>query len=128
MGDYIDTQAMDAKLANVADNGDLMVVCSQEPASYTEAFTTYKLAHGAITVGDGNGDVAIADDGAGGRKLTWAEKLLSGDADGDGTHVAVLDTTNSRIKARRALPASVTVTTTAGVLVEEWDYDDKQPA
>ena len=65
--------------------------CSAQPTTRTEAITTYKLATASLS----GGDLAIADAGGGGRKLTIAEKTgVSITATGDITHIALVDGSN----------------------------------
>lgn len=78
----------------VKTNGNKMVLCSQEPTTYTEANTTYKLAEVAMAGGDytnANGDVS-------GRKLTVAAKNgVSVSATGTSNHAAIVDTVTSKL-------------------------------
>jgi hypothetical protein len=73
----------------IQNNCNLMVACSAEPTTRTEAVTTYALADVAMT----SGDFTNAADG-GGRKLTVSAKSgVTIDANGDATHVALVDGT-----------------------------------
>jgi hypothetical protein len=70
-------------------NCNLMVACSAEPTTRTEAVTTYALADVAMS----SGDFTNAADG-GGRKLTVSAKSsVPIDATGDATHIALVDST-----------------------------------
>lgn len=84
--------ALDLALNLVKNNCNLMVACSQQPTTYTQAVSTYALASVAMTTGNytlGDGDVD-------GRKLTTAAKnTVAVTASGTITHVALVDTTNS---------------------------------
>ena len=76
---------------DVLDQANLMIVCSAEPTSRTEAVSTYALAD-ATMVADtdytkANGDVS-------GRKVTVAAKSsILVDSTGTGTHIALVDGT-----------------------------------
>ena len=89
---------IDSALNYVADNGDKLVVCSQEPTDFTQANVTYALADVTLTVGDGNGSYTVADASGGGRELAVAENTgVNVDTTGTATHVAIVDTANSKL-------------------------------
>lgn len=76
---------------DVLDQANLMIACSAQPTSRTEAVTTYALADVAMTPNTdytkGNGDVS-------GRKVTVAAKsTVLIDTSGTATHVALVDGT-----------------------------------
>ena len=76
---------------DVLDQADLMIVCSAEPTTRTEAVTTFALADVAMTP---NTDYTKADGDVSGRKVTVAAKnAVPVDADGTATHVALVDAT-----------------------------------
>lgn len=85
MGKLASDAVLDALLDKVA-TGTILTVCSAEPASRTEAVTTYKLADVTIDSGDftkANGDVS-------GRKVTIAQQEdVPVDSNGTATHVAI---------------------------------------
>lgn len=128
MGKVIPNAVFDAALDNIADNANELCVCSQEPASYTEAHATYKLASVAMTVGDGNGDYTIQEGQTSGRRITVAEQAnISISASGDATHVVLTDTVNQLIKqvttcSTQALTAGGTVT------VPSYNWELRDPA
>lgn len=84
---------MDAALDFIA-TANKMVACSAEPVTFADANATLALADVAMAGGDftkANGDTS-------GRKVTMAAK--SGvliDVSGTATHVALVDTVNSRL-------------------------------
>lgn len=80
-------------LNGIKNNVDKMVVCSQEPTTYAEANSTYALASVAMA----SGDFTIADGDVSGRKITVAQKTVTGSASGTGTHIALIDTINSNL-------------------------------
>ena len=107
------------------DNCTRITVLSAEPASITDITTTYKLATGPLTAGDGNGDYVIADGDTSGRKLTIAQQAdLSITASGDATHVAIDDRTDYYVTT------CTTQTLTAGgtVTVGSWKIEISDPA
>lgn len=93
MGKFVSDEVLDALLAEIAE-GNILTVCSAQPTTRAEAVTTYKLADGALTPGDGNGDFTIADGDTNGRKLTISQQdNVFVDVTGIATHVAICDDT-----------------------------------
>lgn len=99
-----------------------MVICSQEPTTYAEANTTYKLAE--VTMA--GGDYAVADGDVSGRKLTVSQKTVAGTADGTGNHVALIDTVNSELYI--VTPCN-TIGISNGVNQDfgAWDWESEDP-
>lgn len=90
MGKFAPDATLDEILDKIA-TANIMVVCSSQPTSRTEAVTTYALADVAMS----SGDFTKADGGSGGRKLTVAQKTgVTVDTTGSGTHVALCDSSN----------------------------------
>ena len=86
---------LDAALSFVSANAGQVHLCSAEPATFTEATTTYSLAYSALAAGNFTGP---ADGTAGARKLTLnAVENMNINNTGSVTHVAIVDTANSRI-------------------------------
>jgi hypothetical protein len=76
---------------DVLDQANLMIACSAQPTSRTEAVTTYALADVAMTV---NTDYTKANGDISGRKVTVAAKsTVLIDTSGTATHVALVDGT-----------------------------------
>jgi hypothetical protein len=76
---------------DVLDQANLMIACSAQPTSRTEAVTTYALADVAMTV---NTDYTKANGDSSGRKVTVAAKsTVLIDVSGQATHVALVDGT-----------------------------------
>ncbi len=76
---------------DVLDQANLMIACSAEPTTRTEAVTTYALADVAMTV---NSDYTKANGDTSGRKVTVAAKsTVTVDTTGTATHVALVDGT-----------------------------------
>lgn len=76
---------------------NLMTVCSAEPTTFTEGNATFKLADVAMA----SGDFTLANGDGGGntpRKVTMgAKSTVPVDTTGTATHVALLDTANSKL-------------------------------
>lgn len=81
-------------------------ICSQEPATFTAATSTYTLGNKtSLSIG------APAARSGGGREVTIAS-FTDGAVTGNGsaTHYAIVDTVNSRLLATGSLSSSQTVT------------------
>lgn len=102
MAKWMNDAGADAALTYWSD-ADLMILCSAQPANYTEATTTYKLADVAPTFD------AIANGDTSGRKRgVQAKTGVSVDSTGDGTHIALVKTGDTTLRY-------VTTTATQGV-------------
>lgn len=76
------------------DGSNYMSVCSTQPTTYTEAYTTYMLARVAMAAGD----IVIAAD-VNGQKATMGEKLAVAITNsGSALHVALMDTSGSTLR------------------------------
>ena len=102
----IGDQVFDNGLGVFNTEGEQLDICSQEPTTFAEAQTTYSLGQKV-----GPTISTPADRGAGGREVT-VSAITDGavDADGDASHWAITDTTNSRLLAAGPLSAPETVT------------------
>jgi hypothetical protein len=102
---YMDDQSLDALLSDVKDNYQAEYICSAEPATYTEATSTYALGSKTSPATG-----AIGDRTGGGRKFT-VSAINDGSVSADGTasHYAGVDNTNSRLKVAEALSATQVV-------------------
>lgn len=76
---------------DVLDQANLMIACSAQPTTRTEAVSTYALADVAMTV---NSDYTKANGDTNGRKVTVAAKSsVLIDTSGTATHIALVDGT-----------------------------------
>ena len=104
---FISDAVLDAALNHVTANGDRVDICSQEPANFTEATSTFSLGNKAgASVG------APGDRTPNGRKVTVAA-IGDGAVTGGGTatHWAVSKTTaTAALLAANALASSQVVT------------------
>ena len=90
MGKFAPDAVLDTLLDKVS-TGTILTICSDEPTTYTEAVSTYKLADVVID----SGDFSKADGDTGGRKLTVAQQDdVPVDSSGTATHVAICDGSN----------------------------------
>jgi hypothetical protein len=94
MAKMVGDSVLDAALNVLKTTANLMMVCSAQPTTRAEAFTTYALADVAMATGD----YTLADGDAGdgnGRKVTTAAKNgVLVDTSGTATHVALIDASN----------------------------------
>lgn len=90
MAKIVHDDVLDGALNIIKNNANLMILCSQQPTTRTEAVTTYALADVAMA----SGDFTAANGDTNGRKLTVAAKTgVTVDGSGTGTHVALVDGT-----------------------------------
>lgn len=92
---YVNDRVLDSGLTILDTEATRLDLCSQEPATYAEATSTYTLANKtSLSVG------APADRSPNGRKVTVAA-ITDGTVTGSGTpsHWAITDTANSRLLA-----------------------------
>lgn len=91
MGKSVNDLVLDGAF-EILDDGNLMIACSAEPTTRTEAVTTYALADVAMTPVT---DYTKANGDTNGRKCTMAAKnTVTIDTTGTATHVAIVDGTN----------------------------------
>ncbi|MEO0166752.1 MAG: hypothetical protein ABIL39_11520 [candidate division WOR-3 bacterium] len=95
MAKWIHDDVLDAALNYIKNNATRISVCSQQPANYTEATSTYMLAIKTISssdfTGPTNGDTS-------GRKITSNQHTgVNITNSGTATHVAISDSTNSKL-------------------------------
>ena len=89
MAKWVNDVVLDAALDKIA-TANLQTVCSAQPATRTEAVTTYALADVALS----GADFVKADGTTNGRKVTVAQKTgVTVDATGTASHVALCDGT-----------------------------------
>ena len=96
----------DSGLDYVDANASHVYICSQEPATYAEAITTYALGNkSGLTIS------APADRAGGGREIT-VSAIAAGTVTATGTasHFAVVYATGSELLATKALAAPQVVT------------------
>lgn len=116
MAKFVHDDMLDAFLSAIADNCKNITVCNAQPTTHTEGATTFKLADVVTTEGVGGGDFSLANGDTNGRKLTVAQQAdVPVDTSGTATHVALLDTDNSKLLAvttctSQALTSGNTVT------------------
>ena len=125
MAKSIHNDLFDAALNYLKNNGNELTLCSQEPTSYEEAHTTYKLADVALDTGDYIGPV---DGTVSGRKITTNQQAdVPVDATGTGTHVAIVDTNNSKLLMVSTCN-SIQVTSGNNVTIPQFSWELRDPS
>ena len=109
---------------DVLDQANLMIACSAQPMSRTEAVTTYALADVAMTPNTNytkaNGDVS-------GRKVTVAAKsTVLIDTSGTATHVALVDGTRL-LYVTTCTSQALTANASNTVNFPAWDIEIADP-
>lgn len=114
---------LDLALNDVKTNGNKMIVCSSQPTTYAEANVTYNLASQAMV----SGDYTLAAGDTSGRKVTTGAKTgLTIAANGTATHVAIVDTTGSRLLLVTTC-TSQALNTGGTVDVPAWKWEINNP-
>lgn len=109
---------------DVLDQANLMIACSAQPTSRTEAVTTYALADVAMTV---NTDYTKANGDTNGRKVTVAAKsTVLIDTSGSATHVALVDGTRL-LYVTTCTSQSLTANGSNTVNFPAWDIEIADP-
>ena len=118
---YLNDRVLDEGLNILDDEVNRLDICTQEPATYAEATSTY-------TCGSASGDAlpTVSASGAGspnGRQVTvgavdHASALVTSTT--TATHVAVSDTVGNRLLAAQALATSESVTTDNPFTLTSW--------
>lgn len=125
MGKKIYDAVYDAQLDFLKANSKKLVVCSAEPTTYEEANTTYALAAADITATNFTGPVAGP---VSGRMLTLNPlENITISVSGTATHIALLDSTNSRLLLVTVCTAQALVAANK-VTVDSFNYTLPQPA
>lgn len=125
---FLHDDVLDGALAVITDNDDRFDICSQEPANYTEATSTYTLGnkdHGAA----GSAWGAQADGDVSGRKIS-STAVTDGSVTGTdtATHWASSDTGNTTLHAAGALSSSQAVTSGNTWSMASFDIEIPDPA
>jgi hypothetical protein len=120
MADNVASRVLDNGLSVLDTEADKVFICSQEPTTYAEASATYALGVKAFAVGAVFG--APAAGSPNGRKVSSAA-ITDGSvtATGTATHVAVVDSVNSRLLAVTSLLAPQAVTSGNLFTLGSWD-------
>jgi len=103
---FLADRVYDNGLTTLDTEATHLYICSQEPATYTAATSTYALGNkSSLSIGSPSARAG------GGREVTvssFSDGAIT--ANGTATHYAIVDSTNSRLLATAALSASQVVT------------------
>jgi hypothetical protein len=110
---FLNDNTLDNGLAALKAAADKIYICSQEPATYTQATSTYALGNASLGAGNVYPN-AIAAGSPSGRQLVSAP-VASGSpgsitATGTATHSSTVSSGSSRLEVAQALSASQAVT------------------
>jgi hypothetical protein len=124
---YLNDRVLDNGLAILDTEADRIDICSQEPATYTEATSTYTLGfkdHGSA----GSAFGSPADRSPSGRKVS-STAVTDGSVTGtdDATHWAVSDVGNTRLLAAGSLASSQAVTSGNAFSLPSFDIGIPDP-
>lgn len=125
---YLNDRVLDFGIDILNTEADRIDICSQEPATYTEATSTYTLGnkdHGA----SGSAFGAPADRTPTGRKVS-STAVTDGSVTSNGTasHYAVSEVGNTRLLAASSLAASQAVTSGNTFTLASFDIGIPDPA
>ena len=121
---YLNDRVLDSGLATLDTEANRLDLCSQEPATYAAATSTYTLANKAsLSIG------APADRSPSGRKVTVAA-FTDGSVTANGTpsHWAITDTANSRLLATGTLGTTQALVSGNTFELEAFDIYIPDPA
>jgi hypothetical protein len=121
---YLNDRVLDNGLTVLDTEANRLDICSQEPATYAEATSTYTLGNKtSLSVG------SPGDASPNGRKVTVAA-ITDGTVTGtdDATHWAITDTANSRLLAAGSLSAGQLVTSGNTFTLAAFDVRIPDPA
>lgn len=119
MAKYVNDLIMDQGLAYLKANGNLLVLCEGQPASYAAATTDKPGGNALGEIVLDSDDWAITDGTVSGRKVTMSQQTgITVDVSGNCDHVAVVDTVGENLLlvttvAQQALTQGNTVTVNA---------------
>jgi hypothetical protein len=120
MTKFLHDDVLDGALNIIKNNANLMVACSQAPATRTEAVTTYALADVAMV----SGDFTVVNGDTNGRKVTTAAKAsVPIDATGNATHYALVDATRLLLVSE-CTPQQLTSGGTVDFPAWKWETSD----
>lgn len=104
MPKFIHDDVLDASLNTIKNNATRMTLCNAQPTTYLQAITTFELADVIMA----SGDFTVSDGDVSGRKVRVAAKTgIVPDNAGTGTHVALVDVTNTKLLVVDICPSKV---------------------
>lgn len=121
---FLNDRVLDNGLSVLTSEANKLVICSQEPATYTEANATYALGEKE------NPTVGSPTDGVSSGRRVVISAIADGDVTdtGTATHWALVDTNNERLLAANSLSASQAVTNGNTFTLGEFSITIPDPA
>lgn len=122
---------LDNGIQYIKDNCNLMTLCEGEPTTYEHANSNKGVATGKRLAGHvmASGDFTLAAGDTSGRKITVAAQSgVDVDVAGTADHVALVDTTNTKLLLVTTLSASKVVATDDQVNFGEFDDEIADPS
>jgi hypothetical protein len=121
---FLNDRVLDNGLSVLTSEANKLVICSQEPATYTEANATYALGEKASPT------VSSPTDGVSSGRRVIVSAIADGSVTATGTasHWALVDTVNSRLLAAGSLSASQAVTSGNTFTLGEFSITIPDPA
>ena len=110
----------------IADTGDTLYICTDEPANYA-GIAAVEVGSVALTEGDGNGDYTIGDGDTSGRKLTLAQQTVTPDDTDSVTHIVIADDVGEELLAVNTC-SSYAVTNGVDVVIASYDIVEVRDA
>ena len=124
MAKYVHDDVLDAAFSLIKTDCDKMTACSAQPTTFAEGDASLALAEAAMA----GSDFTIADGDVSGRKVTVGQKTgVTVGASGTATHVALLDTANSKLLYVTTCTSQV-LTAGNGMTFEAWDIEIADPS
>ncbi len=104
MGKFLHDDVLDSLLDAIADNGDRLTICTQQPTTYTEAASGgggggYMIAWVSLTPSGGGPDYTYSDAVSGRQAEVAAQSAFDVLETGTATHVAIVDSSNLALKS-----------------------------
>lgn len=99
----IDHGSFDKALDDIANNANVLHLCSSAPANYA-GIAAVSLGHVTLVTGDGNGTYTKQNGAVSGRRLTMAQQTVLGTGVGVATHAVIADIPNTIIKQITTAP------------------------
>ena len=122
---FIGDRVFDFGLQVLGTECNMLTLCTQEPTTYTEARTTYKIADKTTPT------ITLPSDRVGGGRESVIEAITTGGqvtTNGTATHYALIDTATNRLLATNSLSSSIALTTTDNFTLTEFTVSIPDPA
>ncbi len=101
MGKFLHNDVLDSLLDAIADFGDRLTICTQQPTTYTEAASGagYMIAWTPLTPSGGGPDYTYSDAVSGRQATVAAQSNFDVLTTGTATHIAIVDVSAEKLLA-----------------------------